>query len=106
MVHSSIRILLPQVSELFKKYNVKAAYFFGSVLSEKFNSDSDIDVMVTFMDYSDPLKIGQSIWGIEDDLEILTSRKVDLITERSLKNPYFIQEINNTKELIYGSETT
>lgn len=101
MIHHSIQNYLPQVRELFKNYNIKNAYVFGSVVTEKFDDDSDLDFLINFLDYSDPLKVGQSIWDLEDHLEKLTSRKIDLISERSLKNPYFIQELNKTKHLIY-----
>ena len=101
MIHNAILPYLPKVKELFEKHQILNAYFFGSVLTEKFNKNSDIDLIINFIDYSNPLKVGQSIWDLEDELEKITSRKVDLLTERSLKNPFFIQEINNTKELIY-----
>ena len=101
MIHPTIQPLLPQVMELFEKHKIKNAYVFGSVLTDKFNEKSDIDFLVNFIDYSNPLEIGQSIWDLEDELERLTLRKVDLLTERSLKNPYLIQELNNTKQLIY-----
>lgn len=101
MINSAIQPYLPKVIELFKKHKLKNAYAFGSVLSDKFNDFSDIDILINFLDYSNPLEVGQSIWDLEDELESLTSRKIDLLTERSLKNPYFIKELDNTKHLIY-----
>jgi len=105
MIHQSFQSKIPTVIELFKKHKIKSAYLFGSVLTDQFDEQSDIDLLVSFMDYSSPLEVGQSIWDLEDALEVLTARKVDLLTERSLKNPYFIQELNNTKQLIYESST-
>lgn len=101
MIHQSIQPHLQTVIELLKKHKIKNAFLFGSVLSDHFNDQSDIDLLINFLDYSNPLEIGQSIWDLEDELEALTNRKIDLLTERSLKNPYFIQELNNTKQLIY-----
>ena len=101
MIHKSFLKYLPEVAELFTKHKIRNAYVFGSVLTNKFNRKSDIDLLVNFIDYSDPLQVGQSIWDLEDALENLTARKIDLLTERSLKNPYFIQELDKTKELIY-----
>ncbi len=101
MIHKTIQPYLPQVIQLFKKHKIKNAFLFGSVLTERFNEESDIDLLVNFIDYSNPLEVGQSIWDLEDELETLTNRKIDLLTERSLKNPYFILELNNTKKLIY-----
>ncbi len=101
MLHPSINQHLPKIKALFKLHKIKNAYVFGSVLTNKFDEKSDVDFLINFNDYSDPLKVGQSIWDIEDELELITNRKVDLLIERSLKNPYFIQELNNTKQLIY-----
>lgn len=105
MVHQTIQPYLPKVIELFKKHKIKNAFLFGSVLSEKFNENSDLDFLINFIDYSDPLIVGQSIWDLEDELETITNRKIDLLIERSLKNPYFIKELNNTKQLIYEYPT-
>lgn len=101
MIHLSIQPFLPSAIEFFKKHKIKNAYLFGSALTDAFNENSDIDLLINFIDYSNPVEVGQSIWDLEDELELLVKRKVDLITERSLKNPYFIQEVNNTKQLIY-----
>lgn len=87
MIHPSFSPYLPQVKELFAKHKIKNGYEFGSVLTDRFNQDSDIDLLINFMDYSNPLEVGQSIWDLEDALELVTARKIDLLTERSLKNP-------------------
>ena len=105
MIHPSFSSYLPQVKELFAKHKIKNAYAFGSVLTDRFNQDSDVDLLINFMDYSNPLEVGQSIWDLEDALELVTARKIDLLTERSLKNHYFIKELNNTKQLIYEYHT-
>ena len=39
---------------------------------------------------------------IVDKLEQLFARSVDLVTDKSLSNPYFIDSVNQTKTLIYG----
>ncbi len=101
MLHPHFEKQLPQVIELFKKHNVKNAYAFGSVVSDKFNETSDVDLLINFIDGLDPLVKGQSIWDLEDELKLLLERNIDLVTENSLKNPYFIKELNETKLRIY-----
>ncbi len=101
MINKEIQPYLPKIFKILEKHKIKNAYLFGSVLSDKFNEQSDIDLLVNFIDYSKHLEVGQSIWDLEDELEALTNHKIDLLTERSLKNPYLIQELNNTKQLIY-----
>ena len=36
------------------------------------------------------------------DLEDLTGRKIDLVSEDSIRNKYFREELEETKQLIYG----
>jgi predicted nucleotidyltransferase len=102
MIHPIIQPYLPQIIELFKKHKIKSAYIFGSVLSEKFNEESDVDFLVNLQDGLDPVDAGGHLWDLQYELSDLLRREVDLHTERSLKNPYFIQELNATKLSIYG----
>ncbi len=81
---------------------VKNAYFFGSVVSDSFSEESDLDLIVNLQDDIDPVEAGEVLWNLIFELEDLTKRKVDLLTERSLRNPYFIEEVNQTKFPIYG----
>ncbi|MBU0763422.1 MAG: nucleotidyltransferase domain-containing protein [Bacteroidetes bacterium] len=39
---------LDQIIALCKKHRVKSLYIFGSILSERFNDQSDIDFVVDF----------------------------------------------------------
>lgn len=93
---------LNEVRELMKKHRIVKGYLFGSCVKGEFNQDSDIDVLVEVDDTIDPIELGGHLWDLEYDLEKLFGRKVDLLTTRSLRNPYFIQELNETRQLIYG----
>ncbi len=90
------------LKEIFKNHKITKAYIFGSALNEKFNENSDIDFLIQFENDLSPLEKGTLWWELHDKLRDLFRREVDLLTESSLKNPYFIEEVNNTKELIYG----
>jgi predicted nucleotidyltransferase len=87
---------------LFKKNKVKKAYVFGSVLNSSFNENSDIDLIIDFESNLQPLEKGELWWNLYEDLKKLFNKEVDIINESKIKNPYFLQEINSTKELIYG----
>jgi uncharacterized protein len=102
MINPSIQPYLPKIIELFKTHKIIKAYFFGSVLTENFNEKSDIDFLVNIQDDLDPVEAGGHIWDLTYKLEDLLQRNVDLITERSIKNPYFKDEVNETKFSIYG----
>jgi len=92
---------IPSMVALMKKHKVKRAYAFGSVVKGDFNKDSDIDILIAFEDNLDPVEYGQHYFDLAEQLEELLERSVDLVTEASLKNPYFIKNLNETKVPLY-----
>ncbi len=102
MIHPEFQPYLPKVIQILKEHKVKKAYLFGSVLSSRFNEDSDVDFLVSYETFDDPVAFGDNIWDLRFALEDNLHRDVDLINEDNLKNPYFIQELNETKYKIYG----
>ena len=90
-----------EITNLCKIHKVKSLYAFGSVLSEKFNPESDVDLIVDFqpvdiLDYSD------NYYNLKFSLEDIFNRSVDLLEEKAIKNPYFLNSLNKNKKLIYG----
>jgi predicted nucleotidyltransferase len=102
-VTTPINISLPLIISLFEKHKIKDAYLFGSAITDRFDEKkSDVDFLVNFIDGIDPLEKGELLWNLRFSLEDNLKRPIDLITETSLKNPYFIEEVNETKMKIYG----
>lgn len=86
---------------LCKQYKVNKLFIFGSILTGRFNSKtSDIDFIVEIEDIS-PIERGEILMKLWTELELLFSRKVDLISNMNLKNPYFKKEIEESKLLLY-----
>lgn len=102
MVHPQFQNQLPIVMQLMKEHKVKNAFVFGSVVTNQFNDQSDVDFLVNFEDNLEPLEKGELMWSLRFALQDSLHREIDLLTESSLKNPYFIEEINEKKILIYG----
>jgi predicted nucleotidyltransferase len=67
-----------------------------------FSKDSDIDVLVEVDQSIEPVELGEHLWELQFELQDLLGHDVDLVTTRSLRNPIFIQELNDTRLLIYG----
>lgn len=93
---------LQAIQKLCTLYNVKYLYAFGSVCTDKFNDNSDVDLLISinqsdFGDYAD------TYFLLADKFEEILNRPVDLITDKSLSNPYFIDSVNKSKVLLYGS---
>ncbi len=92
---------MPVVVQLLKKHKVKLAYAFGSAVTGGFGKDSDIDLLVAFDETLDPVAYGQHYFELAEQLEQILKHPVDLVTEASLKNPYFIKSLNETKVPLY-----
>ena len=93
---------LEQIYALCRKYGVKTLCVFGSILTPRFNENSDVDFSATFYPEDDPLVAGENRIQFYISLEDLMGRRIDLVDEDNLKNPYFKEELEETKQLIYG----
>ena len=86
--------------DLWKRCKVSYIYAFGSSIRSDLREDSDMDVLVD-VKAMDDLEAGGALLDLWDGLELFYKRPVDLLTQRSLRNPYLILEIERTKKLIY-----
>ena len=90
-----------QLSTLCGQYNVKSLYAFGSVLTEQFNNNSDVDLIVAFNDI--PVEdYADNYFDFKFSLQDIFNRPVDLLEEQAIKNPYFRKKIDTNKQIIYG----
>ena len=97
-----IKDKLDDLKKLCQNYDVKTLHVFGSVCTHKFNDKSDIDILISFKDISVE-KYTDNYFELHYKLEELFNRKIDLLTENSLSNPYFIESIEETKQLLYAA---
>lgn len=90
--------------KLCRNHKVKYLYAFGSATNDNFNPDrSDIDLLVE-IDDPDPVERGEKLLSLWDTFEKFFHRRVDLLTESSIRNPYLKQSIDTTKVLIYDEK--
>jgi predicted nucleotidyltransferase len=94
------KIAIPgeKLAEFCKKYHIRKLSLFGSVISENFRQDSDVDVLVEF-------EIGQVVGllrlaGMELELSEILGRKVDIRTPADLSR-YFREEVVSSAEVQY-----
>jgi len=84
-----------------QKWKIIRLAFFGSVLRDDFNPNSDVDIMVAF----DP----DSKWSLLDviemkhELEDIFKRDVDILEEGTIRNPIKRRCIYENLEVIYES---
>lgn len=92
---------MKDIQRLCKQHKVKHLYAFGSVLTDRFDRESDIDLIVDF----EPVDIRQyadNYFNFKFALEDTLQRRVDLLEEKAIRNPYFREAIENKRKLIYG----
>ena len=90
------------INSLCKKHKVAKLYAFGSVLTTSFNEESDVDFLVDFKD-NEIQNFATNFFTLKSSLEALFGREVDLIESEAISNPYFKEEIEETKKLVYES---
>ncbi len=88
---------LQKITGLFIKYGAKSAYLFGSAAKDTVTEKSDIDFLFSFPDDMDFVIYADNYFALAESLEKLLKRKVDLVAEKTLQNPYLIQSINQNK---------
>jgi len=91
-----------QIKRLCSAHGVKSLFAFGSVLTDRFGPESDIDLLVD-ISTSDPIQYAENYFFLKDELERLFNRKVDLLETRALRNPFLKLQIEKTQVLLYGN---
>jgi len=89
---------------LCEAHDVKLLYAFGSATNNSFNDNSsDIDLLVE-LETKDPIVRGENLMKLWEKLEIFFRRKVDLLTNASIRNPLLRSSIEASKILIYDGK--
>lgn len=94
-----LRQELPSICE---KHRIAYVDAFGSIARSEQTENSDIDLIIEF---SEPRqdKISARFFGFLHDLEDRFQNKVDLLTEKSIQNPFLKKKINQDRIRIYGN---
>ena len=96
-----LSIYQKQIENLCALCNVRTLFAFGSVTTDLFRPDSDIDLVVD-IDSNDPLVYSDNYFNLKFQLENLLHRHIDLLEQKAIRNPYLRRQIDQTKVLVYG----
>ena len=88
--------------ELCRRFQVDRLDVFGSAATRDLERDSDLDLLVRFQ-RTESLTPADQYFGLLEALQDLFGREIDLLTDRSLRNPYFISSVENTRQLLYAA---
>ena len=89
------------IFDLCQKFNVEKLFVFGSIVRGDFRNDSDIDFLVFFKSELPVIDYADNFFDFIYALEKLLDRKVDMVSGKAMKNPYFIEEVEKTKQIVY-----
>lgn len=91
------------IKALCRRHGVRRLAAFGSSVRGDFRPEtSDVDFVVEFA-ASDPDAYADAYFGLLFGLRELLDRPVELVTARSIRNPYFREEIEQTAQTLYAA---
>ncbi len=94
---------LESVKRLCERFRVRRLDVFGSAMGERFDAErSDLDFLVEFS----PMMPGEHadvFFGLQEALEDLFDRPVDLLERTPIRNPYLLESIDRTKVVLYAA---
>ncbi|MFF5991507.1 nucleotidyltransferase family protein [Prauserella flavalba] len=102
-MHELVEMKRHDIEELCRALSVRRLDVFGSAVGESFNAEtSDVDVLVEFaggpgFDYFD------AYFSLREGLERILGRPVDVVSATSIRNPYFKQQVLDSRELLYAA---
>ena len=95
---------IDQIIKLCKRHKVRELYLFGSILTDTFNDESDIDFLVEFS-IVDIQEYFNNYMDFKEKLEALLKRPVDLVENQAVRNPIFRKVLDREKKLVYERES-
>lgn len=91
-----------QLRQCCEQFEVVRLDLFGSGVRDDFSEErSDLDFLVTF---DEPTRIGyfDRYFGLMEKLAEVFNRKVDLVEEKAITNPYFRKVVNRERKLVFA----
>ena len=101
MAQPQIPIPLPQIEAFCRKFGVREFALFGSVLRDDFSDQSDVDVMIEFN--SGHGFTFENTPEIQDELERIFGRKVDVVEKGRIRNPFRRHSILSNHRVVYAA---
>ena len=89
-----------EIAEVCRKFSIRKLEVFGSAATGAFDPEtSDIDFIVDLGEYDDT--VGSRYMGLATALEELLDRRIDLVTEPSIRDPFFKAKISQQRQTVY-----
>lgn len=104
-MHPKLKENKLKLDELCRRFRVERLYVFGSAATDQFKPESsDYDFLVSLKDRTPTPEYADRFLNFADELEQIVGRRIDLVSEASIRNPYFRAEVEKSREIIYESK--
>jgi predicted nucleotidyltransferase len=92
-----------ELARICQKHHVRHLELFGSAaMNSSYSARSDIDCLVNFEELT-PTEHADAFFGLLEDLEGLFGCEVDLVERRAIRNPYFLEAIEEQRITLYAA---
>ncbi len=92
---------IDQIKKICSEHQVEQLFIFGSITTEKFNNQSDVDVLVQFGSLINPEEYFNNYMDFKEKLEYVLKREIDIVENQAVRNPVFRKILDRDKVLIY-----
>jgi len=92
---------IDQIRRICSDHKVEQLFVFGSIKTDRFNDRSDVDVLVQFSSYVDPLEYFDNYMDLKEKLKLVLNREIDIVENQAVRNPFFRKILDREKILIY-----
>ena len=102
-MHPMIEEKLPRLREICRRHLVARLELFGSATTDRFDeAGSDLDFVLEYLPEAKAL-YPDVYFDLKAELEALFGRPVDLVMITAIRNPYFREEVEETKVSLYAA---
>lgn len=92
---------IDQIKKICSDHQVEQLFLFGSIITDKFSNQSDVDVLIQFSSFIDPLDYFNNYMDFKEKLEDVLNREIDIVENQAVRNPIFRRILDRDKVLIY-----
>lgn len=102
-MESPLQLHREEIVRLCRTHGVRRLVAFGSAVRADFDpSRSDIDILVEF-EPAPAAERMQRYLALQRSLEALLARPVDLIEDGAIRNPYVLESVTASQQVLYAA---
>ena len=93
-----------ELERLCLAHRVQRLDLFGSAVTGHYDPESsDLDFVVEFQPTNTPGARADAYFGLLEGLEELFGRPIDLVVGSAIRNPYFLESVDESRDFVYLS---